>query len=217
MRSRLYPSTTLRVVPLPPLCAGRNEGFTLVEMMVALLIFGLISAAGVALLTLSVRAQDMADERLGKLAEIRRAGALLTSDLAQATPRISRGERGVAEPAFQGGTGADGGIALGLVRRGWANYDGAARSSLQKVRYRLAGDRLERIAYPHVDGAAPMEPAAVLTGVRSFTLRYRDREGAWRDRWDPTDPMQLPRAVEMVVDVGEGGAVRQLFLVGTGA
>ena len=200
---------------LPPLRAGRTEGFTLVEMMVALLIFGLISAAGVALLTFSVRAQDMADERLGKLAEIRRAGALLTSDLAQATPRISRDERGIAEPAFQGGAGADGGIAL--VRRGWANYDGAARSSLQKVRYRLAGDRLERTAYRHVDGAAPMEPAAVLTGVRALSLRYRDREGAWRDRWDPTDPTQLPRAVELVVDVGEGGVVRQLFLVGTGA
>jgi general secretion pathway protein J len=62
-----------------------------------------------------------------------------------------------------------------------------------------------------------MEPAAVLTGVRSFNLRYRDKEGTWRDRWDPTDPTQLPRAVEMVVDVGEGGVVRQLFLVGTGA
>ncbi|HEY1145453.1 MAG TPA: prepilin-type N-terminal cleavage/methylation domain-containing protein, partial [Allosphingosinicella sp.] len=117
------------MVPLPPLRAGRNEGFTLVEMMVALLIFGLISAAGVALLTFSVRAQDMADERLGKLAEVRRAGALLTSDLAQATPRISRDERGAAELAFQGGTGAGGLVSLALVRRGWANYDGAARSS----------------------------------------------------------------------------------------
>lgn len=194
----------------------REEGFTLVEMLVSLVIFGLLSAAGVALLSFSVRAQDMADERLEALAAIRRTGALLTGDLAQAAPRIVRDEAGAVRPAFVGGDGQGGSLALALVRRGWDNPDGAARPSLQKVEYRLVDDRLERRAYRYLDGAAPMEPVTVLADVRALRLRYRDEDGAWRDRWDPSRITDLPRAVEMVATVGDGGSVRQLFLVGAG-
>lgn len=196
--------------------SSREQGFTLVELLVALLIFGMIAAAGVALLSFSVRARDMADARLDDVAAMRRAGALLTGDLAQAAPRIVRDEAGAVQPAFVGGTGAEGDIALALVRRGWDNPEGAGRPSLQKVEYRLTGDRLERIAYRYLDGAAPMEPVTVLEGVETLSFRYRDSEGEWRERWDPTQITDLPRAVEMVVDVRDGGPVRQLFLVGAG-
>lgn len=190
-----------------------ERGFTVVELLVALLIFGLLSAAGVALLSFSVRAQDVASERLDSLAAVRRAGALLTADLAQAAPRLTRDEAGAVTPAFVGGSGEDG-LALALVRRGWDNPEAAARPSLQKVEYRLSEGRLERRAYRHLDGAAPMEPMTVLDGVQGMRLRYRDRDGQWRERWDPSDITDLPRAVELVVVRAEGGTVRQLFLVG---
>jgi general secretion pathway protein J len=83
----------------------KTNGFTLVELLVSLLIFGMLSAAAVGLLTVSVRAQDMASERLDRLAEIRRFGAIVTSDLAQAAPRVPRDMAGVPQRAFEGGTG----------------------------------------------------------------------------------------------------------------
>jgi general secretion pathway protein J len=193
----------------------RSQGFTLVELLVALTIFALLSAAGVTLLSFSVRAQEAADERLTRLAEIRRAGALLTSDLAQAAPRISRDETGAVKPALIGGSGQGDALILSLVRRGWENLDGANRPSLQKVQYRWMSGRLERTAYRHVDGGAPMEPVAVVTGVRNVRLRYRDPRGEWRERWDPTQPTLMPVAVEMVIDTEESESIRQLFLVGT--
>lgn len=195
----------------------KTNGFTLVELLVSLLIFGMLSAAAVGLLTVSVRAQDMASERLDRLAEIRRFGAIVTSDLAQAAPRVPRDMAGVPQRAFEGGTGQAEGVSLALVRRGWENYDGSNRSSLQKVEYRLNQGRLERIPHRFVDGAAPMQPLALLEGVRSLRLRYRDMRGEWRDRWDPTLPNELPRAVDMVVDIEGTGQLRQVFVVGTGA
>lgn len=193
----------------------RAAGFTLVELVVALFIFALISAAGVLLLNFSVTTQASAGERLDEVAAIGRVGALLTADLAQATPRISRDADGRQQVAFEGGTGKAGEIALAFVRRGWANEDGEARASLQKVEYRLADGVLSRRAWPMVDGSEPQPASPVLNGVRSLTLRYRIG-GEWRDRWDSRRPGALPQAVEAVIDVEGLGPVRQLFLTGTG-
>ena len=195
---------------------GRQKGFTLVELLVSLFIFGMLSAAGVALLSFSVRAQEAADARLGDLADFRRAGALLTGDLAQAAPRLARDGAGRARPAFHGTGGEQGGVALAFVRRGWENLDETPRASLQRVEYSFADGRLERRVYPRLDGAAPLPATVVVEGVRRIRLRYRDVEGAWRERWDPTNPAQLPRAVELVMDAEGSGTTRQLFQTGTG-
>lgn len=194
---------------------SNERGFTLVELLVSLFIFGMLSAAGVALLSFSVRAQEAADARLGELADFRRAGALLTGDLAQAAARLARDPAGTARPAFEGNGGEQGGVALAFVRRGWENLDETPRASLQRLEYRLVEGRLERRVYPRLDGAEPQPPTTVAQDVRRIRLRYRDSEGNWRERWDPIKANELPRAVELVMDSEGSGTTRQLFQVGT--
>ncbi len=193
-----------------------EHGFTLVELVVALFVFGLLASAGVALLGFSVRAQAAAGERLDEIAAIRRVSAIMTADLAQATPRISRSPSGAAQVAFFGSPGGNRDLALAFVRRGWENASAAPRASLQKVQYRLVEDRLERRAAPMADGAEMGPPATIIRGVKSLALRYRIG-GEWRPRWDATRPDALPRAVEVVIDVDGIGPVRQVFQTGTGA
>ncbi|HZG08365.1 MAG TPA: type II secretion system minor pseudopilin GspJ [Allosphingosinicella sp.] len=197
----------------PQACSGRDReaGFTLVELLVSLMIFGMLSAAGVALLTFSVRAQEIAQVRLGDLAQLRRASTLMAADFGQAAARTHRDENGSPLPAFVGSNGG-----AGLVRRGWENVDGAARSSLQRVEYRVAAGRLERLSWPMVDGAPPRAAVILLDDVRSVAFRYRAPTGEWRDRWDPEEPGDLPLAVELVVDTQASGETRQLFLTGRG-
>jgi general secretion pathway protein J len=191
-----------------------EEGFTLVEMLIALVIFGMITAAGVTLLTLTVRTQETSDRVLDEVSTLRRTGALLNADLAQAAPRIHRNGDGEPVAAFLGGNGNEA-LLMAFVRRGWED-ENAFRSSLQRVEYRLREGRLERWRYDAVDGEGHAVAMPLLTGVRRVQLRYRDRDGSWRDRWDPTDAARLPIAVEMVSDSEGQGQVRQLFLVGSG-
>lgn len=195
----------------------REGGFTLVELLVALLIFGMISAAGVALLSFSVRSQEAASERLGEVAALRRADSLLAADLAQAAGRQTRDTTGRTHSAFMGGSGEGGAPSLTFVRRGWANPDGKPRASLQKVEYGLVEGRLERRAYRYLDGAEPEPPLVLLRNVEALRLRYRDRRGAWVETWDGRQGAALPIAVEMVLDLGSDGILRQLFLTGAEA
>lgn len=187
-----------------------EAGFTLVEMMIALFIFGLITAAGVTLLSLSARTQLSSDRLLGELGELRRTSALLTADLGQAAPRLYRDRDGRPQRAFAGGAG-DAPMLLAFVRRGWDRGEG---SVLQRVGYRLREGRLERLSFAHVDGGGEAVTMIVMDGVTALRLRYRDDEGSWRERWDPTDATRLPGAVELVTSSRTHGTVRQLFLVG---
>ena len=186
-----------------------TRGFTLVEMLIALTIFGMLTAAGVALLTLTVRTQATSERLLDEVGELRRAGALLTADLGQAAPRISRDRDGRPRPAFVGAAG-DGELLLALVR------GGTDEDPLQRVEYHLEGGRLERLAFAHADGESRATTIPLLTGIRQLRLRYRDRDGIWQPVWTVTDPTRLPHAVELVSDSMTHGSVRELFLVGNG-
>jgi general secretion pathway protein J len=190
-------------------------GFTLIEMLIALVIFGMITAAGVALLTMTVRTQATSDRLLDQLGALRRTNALLAADLGQAAPRTWRDADGRRQQAFVGGAG-DGALLLVMVRRGRDDEE-AAHGSVQRVEYRLRGGRIERWSYAAVDGGAPAVAATLLDDVRQVRLRYRDRRGDWHSNWDPTNPALLPTAVEMVSDSARQGLVRALFLVGGSA
>ena len=178
--------------------------------MVALMIFGMIAAAGVAILSFSIRAQGASATRLDDVSALARTMAILSADLGQAVPRATRDEGGTLLPAFVGE-----GSALALVRGGWTNIDAAPRASEQKVAWRLDGTTLQRIAYPQLDGAAPSAPAPMLTRVANMQLRFR-YAGAWSDRWDGAAGVPLPQAAELSLRRVDGTRYRAMFLVGTG-
>ncbi len=198
-------------------CAPDGEqGFTLIELMVALMIFAMLAAAGVLLLGNSVSAQAQIKARLDDMAAIQRASGALAADLGQAVPRITRTEAGTLAPAFWGQSEDDGLPVMQFVRGGWDNLGDLPRPSLQKVEYWVRQGRLERRGYAQLDGAAGEQPAALLEQVETVTLRYRDGEGNWREQWTPTQPDLLPRAVEMVVSRTGEPPVTLRFLVGPG-
>jgi general secretion pathway protein J len=182
-------------------------------MLIALTIFGMLTAGGVALLSFSVRSQEMAERQLETLAAIRRAGALLTADLAQAAPRAWRDGQGQPQPAFSGSNGRETRV-LVLVRAGWDNPDQLPRPSLQRVEYRLQNGRLLRVGYQNVDGGGASNVTALIEDVQQLQLAFRERDGDWVSSWAPPDPLELPAAVELSVSSTRFGPIRQLFQVG---
>lgn len=180
-----------------------EQGFTLVEVIIALFIFGLLAAAGVSLLSFAVKAQAASAGALEETSDERRLSAILIADLGQAVPRVSRDASGRPRPAFQANQGA---LVMAYVRGG---------GTPQHVELRLEEGRLERIAAPFIDGAAPSTPLVLATGIDRAQLRFRAK-GDWQDRWDSEKTDSLPRAVELTLVPRGAAPVTRLFLVGTG-
>lgn len=180
-----------------------DQGFTLVEVVVALFIFALLATAGVSLLSFAVRAQAASTKALEGVSDNRRLSAILIGDLAQAVPRVSRDSAGRPRPAFQANQGA---LLLGYVRGG---------STLQHVEIRLEKGELQRVATPFVDGAAAATPLVLDTGVERAQLRFRGKAD-WQDRWDAERTDAMPKALELTITRRGEPPVKRLFLVGTG-
>ncbi len=190
-----------------------QNGFTLIEMMVALLIFAMLAAVGVSLLTFSVRAQAGMAQRLDAVADDQRMASLLASDLAQALPRITRDVIGANQPAFSGTNGVGVAPVMRYVRGGWSNPDGQARASIQRVEIALNQGRLERRTYVMADGATAGPAMVLANDVENVRLRYRDK-GVWASAWQNPAPALLPRAVELIVKRKNQPALMMAFLVG---
>ena len=187
-----------------------EAGFTLVELIISL--FGMLAAAGVGLLTYSTQAQAVTAARLEGVAAERRLTAILTNDLAQAVPRVSRDVTGAPEPAFRGGQGP---VVLRYVRAGLSNGGENARSGIQRVEWRIDNGQLLRAARALVDGAAEADPIVMADNVERVALRFRN-EGAWQSDWAPSDPLELPEAVELIITRKGEAPLTRLFLAGAG-
>lgn len=171
--------------------APAEAGFTLVEMLVALAIFALLAAAGVGILRASVDTQSAVDRRLAEVGAVGRLHALLASDLGQAVLRPTRGPEG-ERPAFIGDARG-----MQLVRAGWSNPDGEARSSLQRVEWRTERGGLARIGHRQLDGDGEGQPAMLARSLEQAAFRYRDLAGEWTSVWQSTAEEPLPAVVEL--------------------
>lgn len=169
-----------------------KAGFSLVEVLVALSIFGLVGSGGVALLRLAADNQARVSVHAARTGQVQIARALIAADLSQAGDVAS----------------GQGDVLLRLVRRGWENPDAAARPSVQRVEYRIASERLERLSGPALNGAGPSAPQVLIDKVTAARVFYLG-PGGWADAPAEGAP---PRAVRFDLTVDGLGSLSQLFL-----
>jgi general secretion pathway protein J len=191
-----------------------SRGFTLVEMLVALLAFSLLSAAAVALLNLTLRNKEAFDQSTASIQELQATRALMRADFSQIAVRPVRDAFG-GRPQSSFAKGSDGKVLLSFVRRGWDNPNGAeARSSLQYVEYVLVEKVLVRRTRAYLDPNpdTPVMTRAMLSGVEDVAVSFL-ADGKWSEQWRPVgETRDLPNAVGVTLDLADFGEIRQTFL-----
>lgn len=179
------------------------RGFTLLELMIAIAIFALLSLGTYRMLESVLHSDAATRAQEQSLRELARAFWTLERDLAQISPRPVRDAYGDERNAFLGEPAAeDAAVAFELTRSGWRNPSGLPRSQLQRVRWRLAGTTLERVYWVVLDQAIDSQPRVqrVLEGVSALELRFLDQDGVWQNQWPP-DPEQKPRRLPQALEL----------------
>lgn len=176
-----------------------DAGFTLIEVLVALVLFALISGAGFALLDQVMRTQAQTEGRLERLAEVQRAMFVLTQDFLQA-----RGRSYTVVPG-------ESGLMIGLRRSAVDLSEGAVA-----IVYRLQNGSLQRVVSRPM--GIVLAEQTLLPGVVAMEWRQFDPQAGWTADWPPDGllPGALapnPRAVEVRLTLAEGSYVRRVALL----
>lgn len=192
--------------------ATPSAGFTLIELMVAVSVFAVISAAMLVALNEILRGAAQSRDELERLAALQRGFVTMGNDFRQAVPRPTRDQLGDSMPAL-----TRRGERLHLTRAGHRSLAGGQGSNLQHIAYELAEDgRLLRHSWPVLDRGNRSEPRTqvMLDNVEALTLRYRYR-GGWRDQWPPANEPDASvdqlRAIAIRLELSDYGAVSRTF------
>jgi len=196
------------------------RGFTLIEILVAMLILGIMSGLAYGTYREARISAERAHESLERTREIEFGMRTIVQDFAELAPRPIRDPIGqTREACLVAGVGTQN--LADLTRAGWSNTAGLQRSTLQRVSYQLVGTVLKRSYRTVLDPTSNDQPIVedVLTGVTRVQVNYLDANQNWTSQWPPAGlpmPERLwtrPVAVEIIIDFTDWGRVRRLVEV----
>ena len=186
-----------------------SGGFTLLELMIAIIIFSMISTAAYKLFMSVTKAQEVTQSALDGLDKLQRAEIVLEKDLFQMARRPIRDESGQQLGALK--VPGSFGTLIEFTRSGWQNPLEETRSNLQRIAYALEDHQLIRYYWSVIDRApgSARYRQIVLSGVEKVDFRFLDENKRWLSTWSPQlDPSlgtsdnnlsMLPRAVELKI------------------
>ncbi len=198
----------------------RTAAFTLIELMVAMAIFAVLSALAYGVLNQTLLNSEILSDRMDRLRAIQKTVRLISDDFMQLVPRPVRADFGEGFSAALT-TNLQSVYAIELTRGGWSNLIVLPRGTLQRAAYRLEENELIRYHWNVLDRTLSNEPSAValIDEVDSIVFRFLQTNGEWTDTWPPANSpgptgfKLRPRAVEMVLTLQGEGELRRLIEV----
>ena len=196
--------------------AATQSGITLLELLVALFIFSLISGLAFASLYQIRQAHDSIHTTMKRVNEIRVALTLLEQDLHYAVPRMIRGLTDSIEPAFRGST------SLTQTQMEWSRASATVTPSpqtagLKRVQYFVRDKVLYRAVWTHLDRTAEATAVeqAVLSQVDQWRLIFHGPRNQVSELWPPlpNNPHLIPNAVDIELQLADFGTVRRLVVI----
>lgn len=200
--------------------SGYLRGFTLVELLVAVAIFSIMSVMAYGGLSSLMSGRQHTDQVAKHFREVQRIFLFLQQDLSQIVPRPIRDEFGETENAVN----LDGpdNLFLQLTRGGigstWSGY-----SSLRRVTYQIKERQLIRSVWPVLDRTQGSEPNHfyLTDSLEHMEIRFLPRgkqnSDDWLSAWpkpdEATAESAVPRAIEVKLQITGLGEITRLFMI----
>jgi general secretion pathway protein J len=202
----------------------KARGFTLVELMVAILILAIMATMAYGAIQNAVNNREALQENEKRLLEVQSAMRVMAQDFMQLAQRPVRqpvGDNWL--PAISAQANAQ--PMVTFTRGGWANPAGIQRPALQRVAYIFENNVLRREHWAVLDATLSSQTVRreLLTKVRAVRIRYMDTGRQWREVWPvpgppvpnalPGEDMTRPIAVEVSLELDDWGRILRIFEV----
>jgi len=187
-----------------------SEGFTLLELLVALTVFAVIAVMAYSGLNTVLTARVQIEQQAAQLANLQQVFIKLSRDIEQIVQRPIRNQYGDGEPHIKGTLQQ-----IEFTRSGWRNPAQQNRSSLQRVAYHLQTKILVRSYWFVLDRAQDSNPISVnlAENINDIQWRYLDGMSTWHERWPPINNSTQLVAIKIILDIEGWGNIERLFRV----
>lgn len=192
-----------------------SRGFTLLEVLIAIVLFSLISLSSAKLLTTIIDSSEQGKIHSDKLASLQRAFLVMERDFIQMTRRSVRLNGDAPLKTFihtNESTYSSNTHGIAFVRQGWRNPALLLpRSDVQAVAYQLEEDVLNRLHYIFVDSVTGEEPKVrpLIADVEKVDFEFFNGK-QWVSELPEED---LPMAIAIEIEIKDMGLIRRQFLV----
>lgn len=208
-----------------------QTGFTLLEILVAVFITGLMSLGVWQVMDQLMAAREGVERVSGQFRDVQRTMSLLERDLFQAVKRPIKDGFGEPVPSM---TSRQQDVALALTRQGWRNPLGNRRSELQRVAWEyneMDGEVIRRF-WDVVDRSQESESREqeLMTNIEEVEIRFLNDEDNWVEDWPENEESEqqgggneqapgaaqasMPRAVEVTFEHERFGTLRRVVDLG---
>ncbi len=192
------------------------NGFTLIEIMIALFIFAIIAAITTAGLQGVITARDRSAANAKRLQQLQIALTIMQRDIAQAINRPITDSKGQQQAAFTGDALKN---YLEFTHGGFINpMAQEKRSTLQRVAYYFRDNKLYRRTWPVLDRPQNTKhhDKVILTRLNSFSFIFYDQKKQQQKFWplkNTSDNSPLPIAVRVTLDLNKWGRIIRTFKI----
>lgn len=187
---------------------NRQPGITLLELLVVIAVFSIMSATAYSSLQSSLKAEENFDAAMKELEAVQMSLAIFQRDIMQLSQRSVRDAYGDSEASVVLLAGQE----LLFTRGGNFSSLKLDQTELTRVAWSLQDEQLVRSTWRSLDSTQGEQPlsAPLLEEVTRLQIRVLDQENLWHRDWPLTANNRI-RAVEITLELAGWGEIRRLF------